>query len=65
MLKQAERGNEASQHRMWDAIEVRLVGTHPLWGHYLCVYSSISKLKQERKQKLNAKGGVCSLDGLR
>ncbi|PAV19105.1 nicotinamide N-methyltransferase [Pyrrhoderma noxium] len=34
-LKQAERGNEASQHYMWDAIEVRLVGTHPLWGHYL------------------------------
>ena len=21
----------------WKEIEIRLVGTHPLWGHYLCV----------------------------
>lgn len=31
----AERGNVSSQQQIWDAIEVRLVGTHPLWGHYL------------------------------
>jgi hypothetical protein len=28
---------DQQNHLAWSTISVRLVGSHPLWGHYLCV----------------------------
>jgi len=47
-------------HASWSTITVRVVGSHPLWGHYLCVHacpltptqtSTISGIQVERRAR--------------
>jgi nicotinamide N-methyltransferase len=36
--REARTGNQSDENtdkKQWDHIDIRLVGTHPLWGHYL------------------------------
>jgi hypothetical protein len=34
---------QSDVHLSWSSISVRLVGSHPLWGHYLSVVLNLSE----------------------
>lgn len=38
IAKYTRDSNQVRSPDDWKEIEIRLVGTHPLWGHYLCVF---------------------------
>jgi nicotinamide N-methyltransferase len=42
----SSRTNASDALKEWTDITIRLVGSHPLWGHYLCVYIYLSHLPE-------------------